>query len=82
MKEDRVREAYDEIDFYDYLRVIWRWRWMIAIGVIVSMLAAIPASYLVRSYESQGIMRLSEGPKVTLPDYKIYSTACIDTILF
>ena len=82
MKEDRIRADYDEIDLYDYLRVIWRWRWMIAIGVIVSMLAAIPASYLVRSYESQGIMRLSEGPKVTLPDYKIYSTAFMDSRTF
>jgi len=61
MKEDRVKEAYDEIDLYEYLRVIWKWRWLIAIGVIVATLAAIPASYLVRSYESHGVLRLSES---------------------
>jgi len=96
MKEDRVREAYDEIDLYDYLRVIWRWRWMIAIGVIAAMLVSIPASCLMRSYESQGVLRLSEELKkevssskteeseiiVTLPEYKIYSTAFMDSRTF
>ena len=96
MKEDRTREDYDEIDFYDYLRVIWKWRWMIAIGAIVVTLVAIPASYLVRSYESEGVLRLSEKLKkeessskteeseiiVTLPDYKIYSAAFTDSLNF
>lgn len=91
MKEDRVSKAYDEIDLYDYLRVIWRWRWMIAIGVIVAMLVAIPTSCLVRSYESQGVLRLSEELKpenergkiiVTLPEYKIYSAAFMDSRTF
>ncbi|MBN1254718.1 MAG: hypothetical protein JXA50_05535 [Deltaproteobacteria bacterium] len=95
MKEDRVREAYDEIDLYDYLRVIWRWRWMIAIGVIVATLISIPAACLVRSYESQGVLRVSEELKkedsgstsekeggeiiVTLPEYKIYSATFMES---
>jgi len=61
MKEDRIRKEYEEIDLYDYVRVIWRWRWLIAIGVIVATLVSIPASYLVRSYESHGVLRLSES---------------------
>jgi len=82
MKEDRTRTDYDEIDLYDYLRVIWRWRWLITIGVIVATLISIPVACLMRSYESQGIVRLSEGPKVTLPDYKIYSMAFMDSRTF
>jgi hypothetical protein len=82
MKENRIRDDYDEIDLYDYLRVIWRWRWLIAIGIIVATLVSIPVACLMRSYESQGILRLSEGPKVTLPDYKIYSTAFMDSRAF
>jgi len=82
MKENKFRADYDEIDLYDYLRVIWKWRWMIAIGVIVTTLISIPAAYMMRSYESQGIMRLSEGPKVTLPEYKIYSAAFMDSRTF
>lgn len=96
MKEDRTRENYDEIDLYDYLHVIWQRRWLIAIGVIAATLVAIPASYLVRSYESQGVVRLSEEMKqkgdsskikeseviVTLPEYKIYSTAFMDSRTF
>ena len=61
MKEDRVKEAYNEIDLYEYLRVIWKWRWLIVIGLIVATLAAIPAAYLMRTYESQGVLRLSES---------------------
>ena len=60
MKKERVTEAHDEIDLYDYLRVLWRWRWMIAIGVIALTLLAIPAAYMMRTYESEGIVRLSE----------------------
>jgi len=94
MKEDGTRADYDEIDLYDYVRVIWRWRWMITIGVIVATLISIPAAYRMRSYESQGIVRLSEELKkeepssktseiiVTLPEYKIYSTAFMDTRTF
>jgi hypothetical protein len=96
MKEDRVRQAYDEIDLYEYLRVIWRWRWLIAIGVVVATLAAIPAAYLMRTYESQAVLRISEGIKteestptngkleiaVTLPEYKIYSAALTDSRAF
>jgi hypothetical protein len=48
---------------------------MIAVRVIVATLAVIPASYLVHKYESQGVLRLSEGSKVTLPEYKIYGAA-------
>lgn len=98
MKEDRAEETYDEIDLYDYLRVIWRWRWMIAIGVIVATLAAIPAAYLMRTYKSQGVLRLGEtlqsvGPTkiskqgnkgiiVSLPEYMIYSIALKDSRAF
>jgi hypothetical protein len=88
MKEDRIRADYDEIDLYEYLRVIWKWKWLIAIGVIVATLVSIPASYLRRSYESQGVLRLSEELKkgaeivVTLPDYKIYSAAFMDSRAF
>jgi LPS O-antigen subunit length determinant protein (WzzB/FepE family) len=98
MKEDRPREAYDEIDLYEYLRVIWKWKWLIAIGVIVATLAAIPAAYLMRTYESQGVLRLSEALKpeeltqiskqgskeiiVSLPEYKIYSAALTDSQAF
>ncbi|MBW2040289.1 MAG: hypothetical protein JRI46_12010 [Deltaproteobacteria bacterium] len=47
---------------------------MIVIGVIVTILVSIPASYLVRSYESQGVLRVSgAGLKLVLPQYKIYS---------
>jgi uncharacterized protein involved in exopolysaccharide biosynthesis len=95
MKENRTREAYDEIDLYEYLGVIWKWRWLIIIGVIVATLVSIPASYLVRSYESEGVLRLSEALKpeelnqisekgckeiiVSLPEYKIYSAALTDS---
>jgi len=98
MEKDRMRENLGEIDFYEYLRVIWKRRWLIAIGVIVATLAAIPASYLVRIYESQGVLRLSEELKpeetaqksekeskvniITLPEYKIYSAAFMDSRSF
>lgn len=95
---ERLKEELEEIDLYDYLRVVWRWRWLIAIGVIVATLAAIPASYLVRTYESHGVLRLSEELKkwgsvsgsdkekmgiiVTLPDYKVYSAAFMGSQAF
>ena len=98
MKEERVKEAYDEIDLYEYLRVIWRWRWLIVTGVIVATLAAIPAAYLMRTYESHGVLRLSEalqleeliqpseqgnrGIIVSLPEYKIYSATLTDSQAF
>jgi uncharacterized protein involved in exopolysaccharide biosynthesis len=94
MKEDRE----NEIDLYDYLRVIWKWRWLIAIGVIIATLAAIPTAYLMRTYKSQGILRLSEalqsqeltqtaeqGSKeiaVSLPEYKIYGAALTESRAF
>ena len=70
MKENKMRESFEELDLYAYLRVIWKWRWLIAIGVIVATLLSIPASYLVRSYESQGVLRVSEELKrrSLLPD--------------
>ncbi|RLA82505.1 MAG: hypothetical protein DRG40_07870 [Deltaproteobacteria bacterium] len=58
MEERMVRE-FEEVDLYDYLQVLWRWKWLILIGVVVVTLAAIPASYLVRKYESRGVLRLS-----------------------
>jgi uncharacterized protein involved in exopolysaccharide biosynthesis len=98
MKEGRPREAYDEIDLYEYLRVIWKWRWLIAIGVIAATLAAIPTAYLMRTYESQGVLRLSEALKpeeltkiseqgskeiiVSLPEYKVYSAPLTDSRAF
>ncbi|RLA81439.1 MAG: hypothetical protein DRG36_01715, partial [Deltaproteobacteria bacterium] len=57
--EERMAREYEEVDLYDYLRVLWRWRWLILIGVVVVTLAAIPVSYLVRKYESRGVLRLS-----------------------
>lgn len=98
MKEDRTRADYDEIDLYEYLRVIWKWKWLIAIGVIAATLAAIPAAYLMRTYESRGVLRLSEALKpeeltqisekgskeiiVSLPEYKIYSATLMDSQAF
>jgi len=40
--EERMAREYEEVDLYDYLRVLWRWRWLILIGVVVVTLAAIP----------------------------------------
>jgi len=83
MKETRAREAYDEIDLYDYLRVIWRWRWMIAIGVVVATLISIPAAYRMRTYESQGVLRVSsQNVQLSLPQYKTYSENFLAPDLF
>jgi|LQYC01.1.fsa_nt_gi LPS O-antigen subunit length determinant protein (WzzB/FepE family) len=78
MEKDSIKEDYEEIeiDLYDYLRVIWRRRWLIVIGTIVVTMAAVFGSYLARNYESQGVLRLSAEKAettVTLPEYKIYS---------
>src|SRR4030043_394665 len=76
MEKDRSKEDCEDIDLYNCLRVIWRWRWLIVIGTIVATLAAIPTSYLARKYESQGVLRLSAEKAettVTLPEYNIYS---------
>ena len=77
--EERMAREYEEVDLYDYLRVLWRWRWLILIGVVVTTLAAIPVSYLVRKYESQGVLRFA---KITLPKYKVYSAVFNDPHLF
>jgi hypothetical protein len=83
MKGNRVRETYDEIDFYDYLRVIWQWRWLIAIGVIVATLVSIPTTCLMRSYESQGVLRVSGGSvQLSMPCYKTYSGNFLTPDLF
>jgi len=83
MKEDRFREAYDEIDLYDYVWVIWRWRWLIAIGVIVITLVSIPVACVMRGYESQGVLRVSaEGIQLSLPGYKTYSENFLAPDLF
>ena len=83
MEEFRAREDNEQIDLYDYVKVIWRWRWMIIIGVIVLILVAILASYLVRSYESLGVLRLSASDvKIFLPQYKTYSETFLAPELF
>ena len=85
MEKDSIKEDYEDIDLYDCLRVIWRWRWLIVIGTIVATLAAVPASYLARNYESQGVLRLSAEKAettVTLPEYKIYSANFEDSRSF
>jgi LPS O-antigen subunit length determinant protein (WzzB/FepE family) len=79
MKENKMRETYDEIDLYDYLRVIWRWRWLIAIGVIAVTLVSIPVAYLMRSYESKGVLRVGE---LSVPAYKTYSENFLAPDLF
>ena len=69
MKEDDTR-GLGEIDLYDYLRVMWQWKWLIIVGVIVTMAAAILVSYRVRTYESEGIFRLSaEAVQFSVPEY-------------
>jgi hypothetical protein len=74
MKEDKAREAYDEIDLYDYLRVMWRWKWLIIIGVIATMVAAILVSSRERTYESEGIFRLgTENVQFSVPEYINFS---------
>jgi len=83
IREDRIRKDYEEIDLYEYLRVLWRWRRLIVIGVIVATLAAIPVSYLVRAYESQGVLRVSTGgAQLSLPQYKTYSENFLAPDLF
>ncbi len=85
MEKDRSKEDCEDIDLYNCLRVIWRWRWLIVIGTIVATLAAIPTSYLARKYESQGVLRLSAEkaePTVTLPEYNIYSANFEDSRSF
>src|SRR4030042_283099 len=85
MEKDRSKEDCEDIDLYNCLRVIWRWRWLIVIGTIVATLAAIPASYLARKFESQGVLRLSAEkaePTVTLPEYNIYSANFEDSRSF
>jgi hypothetical protein len=93
MSNNRIRDDYDEVDLYDYLRVIWKWRWLIVIGIIVITLASIPVSYLLDKYESIGVLRISEGLKTETstskieiilnpPEYKIYSAAFMDSQAF
>lgn len=85
MEKDRSKEDYEDIDLYNCLRVIWRWRWLIVIGTIVTTMAAVFASHLVRKYESQGMLRLSAEkgePTVTLLEYKIYSAKLEDSQSF
>jgi len=96
--KDRIRVDFEEIDVSDYLRVIWKRRWLIVIGVVAATLTAMPASYVMRQYESCAILRLSEEFKkeksemaseqekgriiVTLPEYKIYSASFMDSKSF
>jgi|GEM_PF-3736248 len=85
MEKDRSKEDYEDIDLYNCLRVIWRWRWLIIIGTIVATMAAVFASHLARKYESQGVLRLSAEKAettVTLPEYKIYSANFEDSRSF
>lgn len=65
-----------EIDLYDYLKVIWRWKWLIIIGVIVTIVAAILVSSRIRTYESEGIFRLSsEKVQFSVPEYINFSAS-------
>jgi hypothetical protein len=75
MKEYDTK-AMGEIDLYDYLRVMWQWKWVITIGVVVTMLAAILVSSRIRTYESEGIFRLStENVRFSIPEYINFSAS-------
>ena len=75
MKEDDTR-GMGEIDLYDYLRVMWRRKWLIMIGVIVTVLMAILVSSRLRTYESEGIFRLSiENVQFSVPEYINFSAS-------
>ena len=85
MEKDSIKKNDEEIDLYDCLRVIWRRRWLIVIGTIGFTIAAVFASHLARTYESQGVLRLSAEKAettVTLPEYKIYSANFEDSPSF
>ncbi|MBW2662567.1 MAG: hypothetical protein JRD93_11400 [Deltaproteobacteria bacterium] len=42
MENNKMPEYYeDEIDLIDYLRVLWRWKWVIALMVVICAGAAI-----------------------------------------
>jgi hypothetical protein len=75
MQEHKINVT-GEIDLYDYLRVMWRWKWLIIVGVIVTILAAILVSSRVRTYESEGIFRLSaDNVQCSVPEYIDFSNA-------
>lgn len=75
MKEEETR-GMGEIDLYDYLQVMWRWKWLILVGVIVTILAAMLVLTRVRTYESEGILRLStENVQFSVPEYINFSAA-------
>ena len=75
MKEEETR-GMGEIDLYDYLQVMWRWKWLIIVGVIVAILAAMLVLTRVRTYESEGILRLStENVQFSVPEYINFSAA-------
>jgi len=43
---DQMRENFDdEIQFIDYLRVIWKWKWLIILGTFVCMVVAAGVSF-------------------------------------
>lgn len=78
MKENDTR-GMGEIDLYDYLRVMWRRKWLIIIGVIVTMLMAILVSSRLRTYESEGIFRLStENVQFSVPEYINFSASVMN----
>ena len=43
---DQMREHFDdEIQLIDYLRVIWKWKWLIILGTFVCMVVAAAVSF-------------------------------------
>ena len=53
MEDDRIPEYYeDEINLIDYLRVLWKWKWLIIAGTLIcAIVAAVISLQMPRIYE-------------------------------
>ncbi len=51
----------EEVDLIDYLRVIWKWKWLIVLGTFACILAAVAISWLQHpSYQTTLILEIGQ----------------------
>lgn len=54
----------DTIELIDYLRVIWKWKWMIIIGTLVCMVATGAVSFLLPKIYQASVTFMVSEPKI------------------
>jgi len=84
-KTQKIENINDEIDLSDIIKVLWNWRKLIIYGTIfISILTYIVVSFLVpKFYLGNAFFQLSRnGFRVSIPDYKQYSSIFSDEVAF